>query len=79
MILFKNRKVQTVSPEQGIAIWRAMNGEVSPSQRQRLYIKRVARVYLNKHTAPESYRRKYLRKETEQVAKQTRLPYKDEV
>lgn len=71
LITLKNDHARIVTPEQGIAIWRIMRGELKGTKKQMDFIRNVRKVYLNKATAP----REYL--EEIKAIPVTRLPYKD--
>jgi hypothetical protein len=72
-IRLKNGKSKVVSPDQGAAIWRILNGEERGSQEQRAFCKTIYRVYLSPHSAPPTYLEKYHPAKEPVMA----LPYKD--
>lgn len=40
-------------------LWSVFNGDTKGTEEQRKFAAKVQRIYLNKRTAPESYRKKY--------------------
>lgn len=81
-IRFKNNKSMIVSPEQGLTMWRIMNAEIKGTKRQRDFIAKIHRIYLNRNTAPISYLKAnkfidYIPYKSNKLARQVRLPYVD--
>ena len=77
-IKYKDHTHSTVSAEQGIAIWRVMNGEIPGTTAQRRFVRQVERIWLNRATAPRSYLNAYRDYRTSRISeRQMVLPYKD--
>lgn len=56
-IKLKDGTRKIVPPDTALAVWQLMKGETDGTPRQKAYIKKVERVYLNWRTAPRSYLR----------------------
>jgi hypothetical protein len=78
-ILLKNRQMKFVSAEQGATIWRILNGEERGTKKQMAFVKRIAKIYLNRNNAPKSYLVKHPDPEAKNKVPvgQVRLPYVD--
>lgn len=45
----------TMSHERALVIWQVLNGEIEGSEEQITFCSKVAKVYLNRYKAPDSY------------------------
>lgn len=59
VVVFLDGHRQIVNGEQGVAIWRVLNGEVEPTEQQADYCREIRDLYLNLREAPQSYFDKY--------------------
>lgn len=50
-----NGKKMYLPPDKALNLWRILNGEVEPTKEQEAFATRVEKLYLNRHTAPQSY------------------------
>ena len=55
LIVLNNNKRKFVSPEEGSRLWLVKTGEKRGSARDRAYVKRIEKIYLNRNNAPDSY------------------------
>ncbi len=60
LVIFNDGSKVMLKPEQALAVWEILIGEREPeNDKQESFCCRVKRIYLNRHTAPESYLRKF--------------------
>jgi hypothetical protein len=76
-IRFKDGRNRIVSAEQGLTIWRIMNGEEKGTAKQQAFCKQLHRVYLSVDKAPESYQKWYNNQFKPSPLSNIALPYKD--
>lgn len=76
-VRLKNNQNKTVSAEQGLLIWRIMNGEATGTPEQCAFVKNIKRIYLNRANAPASYLEAHPIPGAKQEQASLRLPYVD--
>ncbi len=55
LVKFTNHKGMELTAEQGLALWQAWTGQVTPTVAQEKYLSKVHRIYLNWREAPPDY------------------------
>lgn len=84
-VRLKNGKGIVVSAEQGVAMWRILANEIKGRKKQRAFVARIRKIYLNRDNAPQSYLDAYpfdprdagKQPKPRQLELQARLPYAD--
>lgn len=59
LIILHNGKCLTLPADKALEMFRVWNGEIKGTDKQVQFTNTVARIYLSKLNAPESYTRKY--------------------
>lgn len=54
-LYFTDGTHKVISPETGLSIWQALNGDVEPTEQQAEFLPHISNVFLPPSIAPDSY------------------------